>query len=425
QKEKVKLFDKENILAISEYLNNSNCQILNQDYQQLLPLIKENDFLFVDPPYDSEKTILLNGFSVKQNSNGFTSYTAGKFNRENQKELFNFLTECEKKGANWLLTNHATDFIKDLYQNYWQFTQKAQRFINCQGEKRVGGAQEIFIGNYQLTERQAKELEFFQWFDSIQNTNIDLSQLVNWEKIQNNLLVYDQDLKTLNSLICANKEELEKRIEQIWLESPHSFQILPYLLAVRDGENFAWLDKENIEYWEELNLEKVKKLIFASGLAEYLTNGQIKDLKDYCLGVEVGLGTHGKKNIGGKTMEKAVETLLIKNCVEYQKQVAVDFPVNGKKEFDFQIRLGAKDYYLETSFFNTAGSKVQEVIRSYSGTVLEKAQNNEINFLWVLDGKGLKSCKELLKDTYLKNKDFMFTLAGFEKWLKTSNQNKN
>ncbi|CAG8849933.1 2601_t:CDS:2, partial [Racocetra persica] len=53
-----------------------------------------------------EKTILLNGFSVKQNSNGFTSYTAG--------------------------------------------------------EKRVGGAQEIFIGNYQLTERQAKELEFFQ-----------------------------------------------------------------------------------------------------------------------------------------------------------------------------------------------------------------------------------------------------------------------
>ena len=69
---------------------------------------------------------------------------------------------------------------------------------------------------------------------------------------------------------------------------------------------------------------------------------------------------------------------------------------------------------LETSFFNTAGSKFQEVIRSYNG-VLEKAQKNEINFLWVLDGKGLKSCKELLKDTYLKNKDFMFTLASFEK----------
>jgi hypothetical protein len=46
---------------------------------------------------------------------------------------------------------------------------------------------------------------------------------------------------------------------------------------------------------------------------------------------------------------------------------------------------------------------------------LQKAQNNEINFLWILDGKGLKSVKELLKEVYLQNKDFMFTLASFEK----------
>ncbi|CAG8805851.1 8506_t:CDS:2, partial [Racocetra persica] len=129
-----------------------------------------------------------------------------------------------------------------------------------------------------------------------------------------------------------------------------------------------------------LTLEKVKKLIFNSGLSEYLTNGKIKDLKDYYLGVEVGLGTHGKKNIGGGIMEKAIETLLKKYQVEYQKQVPVNFQVNGKKVFDFQIKLESKEYYLETSFFNTTGSKVQEVIRSYSGTVLEKAQNNEIRY---------------------------------------------
>jgi DNA adenine methylase len=53
-----------------------------------LPLIKESDFLFVDPPYDSE------------NGNGFTSYSPNKFTRENQQELLSFLRECEKKGAN-------------------------------------------------------------------------------------------------------------------------------------------------------------------------------------------------------------------------------------------------------------------------------------------------------------------------------------
>ncbi|MCE8163483.1 MAG: hypothetical protein I3273_06605 [Candidatus Moeniiplasma glomeromycotorum] len=204
------------------------------------------------------------------------------------------------------------------------------------------------------------------------------------------------------------------------------------MLAIRDNENFTWLDKEiysaeqspaglhsaeqKLEDWEKLTLEKIKKIIFNSGLTEYLTNRQIKDLKDYCLGIEVGLGTHGKKNVSGKIMEKAAESLLIKHGITYQKQVSVSFPVNGKKLFDFQINLNGKQYYLETSFFNVAGRKVQEVIRSYNG-VLEKAQKNEINFLWVLDGKGLKSCKELLKTTYLENKNFMFTLAGFERWL--------
>ena len=133
KKEKVKLFSKTNILAISKYLNKDNCQIFNQDYQKLLHLIKENDFLFVDPPYDSEK------------NNGFTAYTANGFTRENQKELLNFLKEAEKQGAKWLLTNHATSFIKELYRDYCQNTFKAQRFINCQGEKRAGGAQEIFV----------------------------------------------------------------------------------------------------------------------------------------------------------------------------------------------------------------------------------------------------------------------------------------
>lgn len=87
KKEKAKLFDKKNILAASEYLNNNQVEIHNKNYQELLPLIQKNDFLFVDPPYDSEK------------SNGFTAYTANGFTRENQKELLSFLQEAEEKEA--------------------------------------------------------------------------------------------------------------------------------------------------------------------------------------------------------------------------------------------------------------------------------------------------------------------------------------
>jgi hypothetical protein len=53
------------------------------------------------------------------------------------------------------------------------------------------------------------------------------------------LLNYEKDLEILNNLICPNKEELNKRIVEIWQENPQSFQALPYLLAIRDSENFA------------------------------------------------------------------------------------------------------------------------------------------------------------------------------------------
>ena len=53
----------------------------------------------------------------------------------------------------------------------------------------------------------------------------------------------------------------------------------------------------------------------------------------------------------------------------------------GRNYLIFELKeTGGDEYYLETSFFNVAGSKVQEVIRSYNG-ILEKAQKNEINFL--------------------------------------------
>ena len=57
---------------------------------------------------------------------------------------------------------------------------------------------------------------------------------------------------------------------------------------------------------------------------------------------------------------------------------------------------------------------------NYSG-VLQKDQNSKINFLWILDGKGLKSTKELLKEVYLVNRDFMFTLTSFGEWLVKNN----
>lgn len=73
-----------NLLSISNYLNSIHCQILCQDYKELLSLVKEGNFLFIDPPYDVS----------------FKLYAANKFTQNNQRELLRFLQEVDNKGIN-------------------------------------------------------------------------------------------------------------------------------------------------------------------------------------------------------------------------------------------------------------------------------------------------------------------------------------
>ena len=57
----------------------------------------ENDFIFLDPPYDTE----------------FSTYDQNEFNLNDQKRLSNFL--INEVNCNWMLVIKNTPFIKDLY----------------------------------------------------------------------------------------------------------------------------------------------------------------------------------------------------------------------------------------------------------------------------------------------------------------------
>lgn len=74
-------------------------KIFNLDFEDFLRTIKpdENDFVFLDPPYDSE----------------FSTYAQNAFTRDDQKRLADYLlTECKAK---WMLIIKNTDFIYSLY----------------------------------------------------------------------------------------------------------------------------------------------------------------------------------------------------------------------------------------------------------------------------------------------------------------------
>ena len=59
----------------------------------------KNDFIFLDPPYDTE----------------FSTYAQNEFNRNDQKRLANYL--INKTNAKWMMIIKNTDFILNLYSN--------------------------------------------------------------------------------------------------------------------------------------------------------------------------------------------------------------------------------------------------------------------------------------------------------------------
>ena len=135
-------------------------------------------------------------------------------------------------------------------------------------------------------------------------------------------------------------------------------------------------------------------------------NRNITNLVDYVFGVEVGLDTNARKNRVGTNMEKAVSSIFDKAGVCYETQVNVSaFPDiksfgNDKKVFDFVIKTMQKTYLVETNYYNTGGSKLNEVARSYSDVALKINRYDNYEFVWITDGQAWLSAKNKLQETF-------------------------
>ena len=122
--------------AVSNYFNKANIIFKNCDFESALDNIEQNSFVYFDPPYDPVST-----------SANFTGYTMGGFDSNEQQRLKNLCDKLHAKGVKFLLSNSATDFIKDLYQNYIIDIVKAKRVINSNSSLR-GEIDEVLIRNY-------------------------------------------------------------------------------------------------------------------------------------------------------------------------------------------------------------------------------------------------------------------------------------
>ncbi len=130
------IYNKDNLKNINQLLKQLNPIIECKDYKDALSIAKENDFVYLDPPYKP----------VSETTN-FTNYTSNGFGDKDQINLAKVVQDLDTKKCKILLSNSNTEFIRNLYSTFNLKEVKVKRAINSKASKRLGQT-ELIISNY-------------------------------------------------------------------------------------------------------------------------------------------------------------------------------------------------------------------------------------------------------------------------------------
>ena len=70
------------------------------------------------------------------------------------------------------------------------------------------------------------------------------------------------------------------------------------------------------------------------------------------------------------------------------------------KRFDYIIKTENMVYAIETNFYTSQGSKLNETARSYKMLAKEADTIEGFSFVWITDGCGWRSARENLRETF-------------------------
>ena len=260
---------------------------------------------------------------------------------------------------------------------------------------------------------------FNAWIKGFRNSICDYKYYVDFEKVYGNVDSIKIELNILNSLIGS--KDIETDFEILLTKYPEVLKCIPILLAIRGREIYAIDgDGEYLVDFRKMNysVEEYKAFMRKTGLFLLISQKLINNLVDYVMGVEVGLDSNGRKNRGGHLMENLVESYLQKAGLvkgkDYFKEMYIsdiqrrwgldlsNISNTGKteKRFDFVVYRGNVVYGIETNFYASSGSKLNETARSYKTIALEAKDIKGFAFVWFTDGQGWKSARHNLEETF-------------------------
>ena len=402
------IVDEHTILNASKALQNA--AIEHKSFDSVLNLAKKGDLVYFDPPY----------YPLNETAN-FTSYDAHCFLKDEQIKLFEVFEKLSANGVEVAHSNSDTEFINKLYKKYNINIVRANRFVNSKVNCR-GKINEVLVRNIKMC------------FDDLKNTLKDSiftwNYFTDFEKAKANVKNMEVELNILNYLIGRNN--IEDEFIQLIEKYPNIRKALPLLIAVRKNKlyetpiisDISTLVPENKQFifYDDLStLIKKELLIFfnESGLKEIFENKLVKNLVDYCFGVEVGFDTNARKNRTGKLMENIVSRYLENFCSKNQAfqfiaqatQERIEECFNcgikidkNSRRFDFALynQILNKLYLIEVNYYGGGGSKLKATAGEYQ-YLNDFLKDQSLDFIWITDGQGWLSAINSLEETFNHN----------------------
>lgn len=270
---------------------------------------------------------------------------------------------------------------------------------------------------------------FHEWLRTFRQSINSYTYYTDFAKVYENAERLKIEINILNALVGS--KNIEAEFDAILARYPECLKAIPILLAVRENEIYCQDENGAINYrfdYKQQSAAQYRYFMRQTGLFDMLSNHIISNLYDYVTGVEVGLGSNGRKNRGGHQMENLVESFLKRANVEYYKEMylteierkwnidlsAISAEGTSTKRWDFVVKTSECVYVIETNFYTSGGSKLNETARSYKMIAEEAKTVNGFCFVWITDGGGWTSARRNLEETF-NVLDTLYNIADMER----------
>jgi len=286
----------------------------------------------------------------------------------------------------------------------------------------------VYLSAYKKLGMKNEEEVFNYLIKTLKRTNRTFDFFIDWGKVFHNIDNIEIELNILNYLI--GKQDIKKEFKNLIKRHPDIVVVIPILVAIREKSLEVLVDfkREEWEYktysfkkkesYSDDEIDNIVEFCDKVGLLKIFSDKKIKNVVDYCIGLEVGIGTNGRKNRGGKIMEDIVEWYVQEVCkdlsLEYISQATkskikdewdIDLPVDkASRQYDFAINNNGKLVLIETNFFSDGGSKLKSVAGEFKA-LNDFLKDKDIidKFIWITDGIGWETAQKPLKETFGNN----------------------